>query len=71
LGTAFDLKIQAQHGRVKVWYDGKEQMDWKISSKGCYFKAGCYTQSNTSKGDAAESYGEVAIYRLETKHEQN
>jgi poly(beta-D-mannuronate) lyase len=64
LGSPFELKIQASAGRVKVWYDGDLKMTWKVSRQGCYFKAGCYTQSNISKGDAADSYGEVVIYRL-------
>lgn len=68
LGTVFDLKIQAHQGHVKVWYDGQEKMNWEISRKGCYFKAGCYTQSNTSKGDMPDSYGEVALYKLQITH---
>ncbi len=64
MGTPFDLKMQAGGGKVKVWYNGDERMDWKVTSRGCYFKAGCYTQSNLSKGDDASSYGEVVIYRL-------
>jgi hypothetical protein len=65
LGTPVELKIQAGKGHVKVWHAGKLAMDWKVAKKGCYFKAGCYTQSNPSKGDAADSYGEVVIYRLQ------
>lgn len=68
LGTPVELTIQAGDGHVKVWHDGDLKMDWKVSKKGCYFKAGCYTQSNPSKGDAAESYGEVVIYRLQVDH---
>ncbi len=47
LGTRFKLKIQAGGGRIKVWYNDSLKMDWKISRTGCYFRAGCYTQSNT------------------------
>ncbi|QDS85907.1 Alginate lyase precursor [Rosistilla ulvae] len=67
LGTPFDLKIQAGGGRVKVWYEGELAMDWQVARAGCYFKAGCYTQSNPSKGDAEDSYGEVVIYRLQVR----
>ncbi len=68
LGTPFDLRIQAGDGHVMVWHDGELKMDWKLSRKGCYFKAGCYTQSNPSRGDAADSYGEVEIYSLQVDH---
>ena len=68
LGTKFKLKIAAAEGHVKVWYNDELKMDWKVSAKGCYFKAGCYTQSNPSKGDKPESYGEVVIYKLKISH---
>lgn len=68
LGTPFVVKIQAANGAIKVWYNGDPKLDWKVSRRGCYFKAGCYTQSNVSKGDAAESYGEVVIYQLAVEH---
>jgi poly(beta-D-mannuronate) lyase len=64
LGTFFDLKIEAGSGHVKVSYNGTLKMDWKQSRHGCYFKAGCYTQSNVQKGDSANAYGEVIIRKL-------
>ncbi len=67
LGTRFDLRIQAGDGKVGVWYNGENRLDWPVSRKGCYFKAGCYTQSNVGKGDAATSFGEVVIYKLDVK----
>jgi len=70
LGTFFDLKIVAGRGHVQVWYNGTPKMDWEVSRKGCYFKAGCYTQSNVQKGDAAEAYGEVAIRKLSATSER-
>ncbi|VGO19358.1 polysaccharide lyase family 7 protein [Pontiella sulfatireligans] len=68
LGTRFTVKIEASDGHVRVWYNDVLKMDWERSKKKCYFKAGCYTQSNTSKGDAPESYGEVVIYQLKVEH---
>jgi len=68
LGDVFELKFIVSLGRVRVWYDGEQEMNWKIVRDGCYFKAGCYTQSNPKKGDAAEDYGEVAIYDLKVSH---
>jgi len=68
LETPFDLKIQAGDGRIRVWYDDALKMDWQASRAGCYFKAGCYTQSNPDKGDAPDSCGEVVIRRLQIDH---
>ncbi len=67
-GAPFDLKIQAGGGRVQVWHNGARKLDWEQSRKGCYFKAGCYTQSNVKKGDAPDAYGEVMIRRLSVTH---
>jgi len=71
LGTPFDLKIQAGTGKVKVWYNEDQKMDWVKSTNGCYFKAGCYTQSNPQKGDKPDSYGEVQIHQLTVKHSKS
>ena len=68
LGDFFDLKIEASAGHIKVWYNGQPKMDWERSRTGCYFKAGCYTQSNAQKGDVPEAYGEVVIRKLELLH---
>jgi hypothetical protein len=65
LGVVFDLTIDAGGGHVRVFYNGDEKLDWPVDRRGCYFKTGCYTQSNTKKGDAADDYGEVIIRKLE------
>lgn len=63
-GTPFHLKIQAGHGRVRLWYDHQLSMDWSVRRDQCYFKAGCYTQSNPDRGDQPDSFGEVVISEL-------
>jgi hypothetical protein len=68
LGRRFALKIQAADGRVRIWYDGAPKLEWTTARHGCYFKAGCYTQSNVEKGDTADAYGEVVICRLAVEH---
>ncbi len=67
LGQPIDLVIQAGKGKVKVWHNGEPKMDWSVTRQGCYFKAGCYTQSNPDKGDSADSYGEVMIHKLKVE----
>ena len=69
LGDRFTLRVLATDGRIKAWYNGELCMDWKVSKKKCYFKAGCYTQSNAKQGEPKGAYGEVEIYQLETSHE--
>jgi poly(beta-D-mannuronate) lyase len=68
LGTPFALKIQAGNRHIKVWHNDVLKLNWNVSRTGCYFKAGCYTQSNPSKGDTADAFGEVLIYRLQVEH---
>ena len=68
LGTRFTVRVEAYDGHVKVWYNDTLKMDWECARDGCYFKAGCYTQSNMSKGDKPESFGEVVIYKLMVEH---
>ncbi|QDU92872.1 polysaccharide lyase family 7 protein [Lignipirellula cremea] len=63
-GTPFDLRISVRNGVVEVAYNGQQKLQWKVDRSGCYFKAGCYTQSNPSRGDAADASGEVVIYAL-------
>ncbi len=70
LGDRFALRIQASDGRIKVWFNDELKMDWKTSNDGCYFKVGCYTQSNLKKESLAGSYGEVAVYQLEVDHSE-
>jgi poly(beta-D-mannuronate) lyase len=45
---------------VRVWYQDRLAAEWVAeAARGCYFKAGCYVQSNVAKGDAPEDFGEV------------
>lgn len=64
LGTPFNLRITSGGGFVDVWYNDVRKLRWRVSRSGCYFKVGCYTQSNTACGDLPESCGEVVIYSL-------
>lgn len=69
LGTVFTVKIVASGGVIHVYYNDILRVSYSRSVSGCYFKAGCYTQSNTSKGDAADAYGQVIIYNLTVNHQ--
>lgn len=68
LGKKFTVKIVAENSKINVFYDDTLKVAYNKSGTGYYFKAGCYTQTNTSKGDSASSYGEVMIYDLKVTH---
>ena len=73
LGDVFEVKFVAHDGVVDVYYNDMQNVFWtyddsEASKSGCYFKAGCYTQSNPSKGDSPSAYGEVHIYDLSVSH---
>jgi len=63
------VKFVARNGGVECYHNGQYIYKYSVSTSGCYFKAGCYTQSNTSKGDAPSAYGEVVIYAVSVRHE--
>lgn len=69
LGDVFTVKFVAQNGGVDCYYNGAYVYTYATDATGCYFKAGCYTQSNLSKGDAATAYGEVVIYKVTVSHQ--
>ncbi len=69
LGDVFTVKFVAQNGGVDYYYNGQYIWTYAVKATGCYFKAGAYTQSNTSKGDAATAYGQVVIYDLTVTHQ--
>lgn len=67
LGTRFKVTIAAANGRIRVTYNDSRVVDYQRSSSGMYFKAGCYTLSNTTF-DSPTDYGQVVIYRLAVSH---
>jgi hypothetical protein len=69
LGTVFTVKFVARNGGVEAYYNGQYIYTYPVSTSGCYFKAGCYTQSNTSRGDEPSAYGQVVIYGLTVTHQ--
>jgi hypothetical protein len=68
LGTRFTVEIKAENDVIEVSYNDELMVTYPVVKEGCYFKAGMYTQSNVSKGDAPDAYGEVVIYDLNVTH---
>jgi poly(beta-D-mannuronate) lyase len=67
-GTFFSLSIRASGGYVDVFYNGIHKVHQPLIADGCYFKAGCYLQSNVEKGDLPTAYGQVEISQLTVTH---
>jgi poly(beta-D-mannuronate) lyase len=67
LGTKFTVQIRATPAGIKITYDGKTSVMYDKVGGDFYFKAGCYTQSNTDE-DAPDAAGEVVIYDLKVQH---
>ena len=68
LGTRFTVRIGASSSGIEVRYNESRVVRYKKIGSRYYFKAGCYTQSNTDRGDAPDSFGEVVIYDLDVSH---
>ena len=70
LGTRFTVRLTASGGRVRVYFNdlAVPKVDVAREAAACYFKAGVYTQSNRSRGDLPDAYGEVAITALSVTH---
>lgn len=66
IGTSvLTTHIEVVKGRINV-NDGAFDTDWPTG--GCYFKTGCYVQSNLST-DAASEYGEVLTRNIAITHQ--
>ena len=74
LGEIFEVKFVAHNGVIDVYYDNMNSKFWTYddpaaNTSGCYFKAGCYTQSNPDRGDSPSAFGQVLIYDLWVSHD--
>jgi len=73
LGQKFTLSLTASASGISIRYDNSVNGAGKtigpfaptVNNKQWFFKAGCYTQANTSNGTG---YGEVIIYSLSVSH---
>ncbi|MBI2850823.1 MAG: polysaccharide lyase family 7 protein [Chloroflexi bacterium] len=74
LGKRFNVKFVAANGQIEIYYNGSSTPAYTLSRNGPgnYFKAGAYTQANTSTetDDTSNNYGEVYIYGLWVTHQR-
>lgn len=71
LGTKFKVRIVCRGGRIKVYYNNSTtpKLDFKyVGDDKNYFKAGCYMQSNPSKGEDPNTLAKVEVFALNVKH---
>jgi len=64
LGTFFTLRVDVAAGQVSISVDGEPKATESATNDGCYFKAGCYTQSNAQIEKDPMRYGEVWIRNM-------
>jgi len=67
LGTFIEIKIIAEKNQINVTYLNKTITVKPKTTKGFYFKVGCYVQSNASKGDGND-YGEISLQKVTVSH---
>lgn len=73
VGQIYTITITAQDGKIVVSYK-KEGGSEKVINipnmkyTGCYFKTGCYTQSNLSKEPSGKGKGIVRLYSALVSH---
>jgi Alginate lyase len=71
LGKVYDLWLTVKDRQIVVKYKTNEfETIVKIptAKDHFYFKVGCYTQSNVSKGDHEDSFAEVLLYKVAVSH---
>lgn len=71
LGALMTVQIVATNGTITCGLsDGPPPFTIPWTGSGCYWKSGCYTQSNvTITGEDPASYGEVLVRSLAITHE--
>jgi poly(beta-D-mannuronate) lyase len=67
LGTTFTTVMKATSDGIEVTYNDSKTVRYDKVGDGYYFKAGCYTQSNSDHDDD-DALGEVVVYALDVEH---
>lgn len=69
-GDEYEIKVHVENGHINIFLNGKLACAFPKKAKGCYFKIGCYTQSNPSKGAKPGEYAEVILKALSLYHHE-
>lgn len=69
LGDDIKWKLEVIDGNGTIYINGVAVRTFPASTSGCYFKAGCYIQTNTSDiGEDPAEYGAVELRELQHWH---
>jgi poly(beta-D-mannuronate) lyase len=69
-GYTYNIKVYCKDKKIDVSINEKVfTKEFKKVKKGCYFKAGVYTQSNVDKGDEPYAKGAVVLEHLRKDHD--
>lgn len=73
LGDKYTIKIFAEKGTISVYYNDMTKPVYTTKAKSSntdnYFKVGCYTQSNPTKGKSKPGeYGQTVVFAASVKH---
>ena len=69
-GDEYEIKVHVENGHINIYLNGTLKCAFPKKAKGCYFKIGCYTQSNPSKGAKPGEYAEVILKALSLYHHE-
>jgi poly(beta-D-mannuronate) lyase len=67
-GDEYEIEVLAEHGHINIYLNDALKCAFPKEAKNCYFKIGCYTQSNPSRGAKPGEYGEVILKALSLSH---
>lgn len=68
IGQPFSYRILADRSGFTVYINGHKRATSSRVSSGLYYKAGCYLQTNRSKGESSSAFGEVFYSALRVSH---
>jgi hypothetical protein len=73
LGTFFHVRLEVSNSTVYIYYNDTLAYTFTgLTNTGCYFKAGCYAQANsTDAGWVAGDYSQAQIKNLTVMHSAN
>lgn len=69
-GDKYQILAVVNSGKVDVYYNDltKPKVSFKLSAKGCYFKAGAYVNCSAKDAGSSKEYGAVVMTRLSVGH---
>lgn len=67
-GDVYEIRVLVEQDHINIYMNGALKCAFPKKAKGCYFKIGCYVQSNPSRGAKKGEYAEVIMKALSLSH---